>query len=98
MALGSPDDPRSPVWGGATLALSVGLIFGGVSTLLGWGDFVGNGLKAAAVVFTFMFVIGLPGVAVNVARRTPLAARVVGETFWETLISGVLIYLAFFRS
>lgn len=93
----NPDDPRSPVWGGATLALIVGAIFGGLSTLFGWGDFVGNGLKAAAVVFTFMFVIGLPGAVQTISDRTRMSSRVLGETIWETLISAGLVYAAFFR-
>lgn len=76
-----PDDPRSPVWGGATLALIVGVVFGGMTALLGWGDFVGNGLKGAAVVFTFMFVIGLPGAVMTIRDRTPMSSRVLGETF-----------------
>lgn len=93
-----PDDPRSPVWGGLTIAVIAGVVFGGISAVFGWGSFFGNGLKAAAALFTFMTVISLPGAVLNIVRRTPLASRVIGESVAEIVISAALVYLAFFTS
>lgn len=92
-----PNDARSPVWGGATIALIIGVVFGGTSALLGWGSFLGNGVKAMAVVLTFLTAISIPGDVLNIVKRTPLASRAPGELFWGIVISAVLLYVAFFQ-
>lgn len=90
-----PDDPRSPVWGGATIALVIGVIFGGLSVLLGWGGFLGSGLKGMAAMFTLLTAISVPGDIYNIVRKTPLASRASNELFWGIVVSAVLLYLAF---
>jgi hypothetical protein len=91
-----PNDARSPVWGGATIALILGAVFGGISVLFGWGSFLGNGLKAMAVIFTILTAISIPGDVLNIVKKTPLASRAPGELFWGIVVSAVLLYLAFF--
>lgn len=91
----TPNDPRSPVWGGCTLALIVGVIFGAVSALLGWGTFLGNGLRAMAVVFVLFTLLSIPGDVAHIIRRTPMASRALWETAQGVILSVVLIYVAF---
>jgi hypothetical protein len=92
----APTDGRSPVWGGATIALGIGIVFGGISALLGWGSFLGNGLRAMAVLFTLLTAMSAPGDVINIVRKTRLASRVSGELFWGVVVSAILLYLAFF--
>lgn len=83
---------KSPVWGGLTLALVVGVVAYLVAQIAGWNTQL-TAFRAAAVVFAILAVMSLPSWVQS--RRAGRIAPVI-EPLGEAMISAALIWVAFF--
>src|SRR2546428_10254777 len=83
---------KSPVWGGLTLALVVGVVAYLVALLAGWNAQL-TAFRSAAVIFAVLAVTSLPSWVQS--RRAGRIAPVI-EPLGEALISADLVWVALF--
>jgi hypothetical protein len=83
---------KSPVWGGLTFAVVVGVVAFLVALVAGWNAQL-TAFRAAAVLFTFLAVVGFS--AWVRSRRAGRIAPLI-EPLGDAVISGTLVWVAFF--
>jgi hypothetical protein len=83
---------KSPVWGGLTFALVIGVVTYVVALIAGWNAQLAA-FRAAAVLFTFLAIMAWPAWARS--RRAGRIAPFI-EPLGQTIISVALVWVAFF--